>query len=163
MTESETKKEHNRRLLLHHQETYGCPDNGRNFKRKSNSFRHVKRLQDIKEEDTRDAKYRYKREVSLRTSANKSEEEERNSDNIWQHVTQVFKRKEKILKKKKRQTQNKIKNISPPVDRIKCIYLSEALRIFKNDISLYSSSAFRYAMLRSNRRYKTGDEGYNEF
>ena len=71
VTESETKKDRNRRLLFHHQETYGCPENGRNFKRKSSTFRQVKILQNIKEEDTRDAKYRNKQEVSRRSSANK--------------------------------------------------------------------------------------------
>ena len=86
MTESETKKDRNRRLLLQHQETYGCPDNGRNSKRTSNSFRHVKRLQEIKEEDTRVAKYRNKQEGGLRTCANKSEKEEGNSDNMRRQI-----------------------------------------------------------------------------
>lgn len=30
-SESDTKKECNRRLILQYQETYLCPDNGRNF------------------------------------------------------------------------------------------------------------------------------------
>ena len=65
--------------------------------------------------------------------------------------------RERYRRRKKDGTQDKIKNISPPVNQIKFIYLNEALRIFKNVIRLYSSSAFRYAMFRSNRRYKPGD------
>ena len=101
VTESETKKDRNRWLLLQHQETYGCQDNGRNFKRTRNSFRHVKRLQDIKEEDTRDAKYQHEQEVSLGTCANKSEKEERNNDDILQQIRLILKRNGKIPKKKK--------------------------------------------------------------
>ena len=79
--QSETKNERNRRLLLQHQETYGCPDKGRNCKRPSNSLRHVKRLQEIKEEDTRDEKYRSKQEGSRSTRANKSEKKAGINDN----------------------------------------------------------------------------------
>ena len=50
-----------------------------------------------------------------------------------------------------------IEIITPPVNRIKFVYLNEAMRIFMKVIRLYSSSAFRYAMFRSNRRYKPGD------
>ena len=49
----ETKKERNRRLLLQHQKSYGRPVKGRKFKHPSNSLRHVKRLQEIREEDAR--------------------------------------------------------------------------------------------------------------
>ena len=91
------------------------------------------------------------------TRANKSEKEEMNSDDTLRQIRQIIQRKAKRSKKKTRQTQKKIKNITPPVNRIKVIYLREAMRIFTKVIRLYSSSAFRYAMFRSNRRYKPGD------
>ena len=156
-TNNETKKERNRRLLLQHQESYKRPVKGRKFKYTNNSLRHEKILREIKEEDAIDDKHQNKLELSLGTQANMSDKEERNSEDILRQIKQILNRKVKISKKKKRQFQNKIKNITPPVNRIKFVYLSEALRIFMNVIRLYSSSAFRYAMFRSNRRYKPGD------
>ena len=123
----ETKKEHNRRLLLQHQESYECPVKGRKYEHPSNSLRHAKRLQNIKEEDARYDKHLNKLEVGLTTRANKSEKEEINSDDMLRQIRQLFKRKVKIQKKKTRQTQNKIKNITPSVNRIKFIYLSETM------------------------------------
>ena len=79
------------------------------------------------------------------------------SDETLQQIRQIIERKGKRSKKKTRLIQNKNKIITPPVNRIKFIYLSEAMRIFTKVIKLYSSSAFRYAMFRSNRRYKPGD------
>ena len=114
-------------------------------------------MQGIKEEDTRDKNNPSKLEVSPITHATKSEKEEMNSDDTLRQIRQIIKRKAKRSKKKTRQTQKKIKNITPPVNRIKFIYLREAMRIFTKVIRLYSSSAFRYAMFRSNRRYKPGD------
>ena len=153
----ETKKERNRRLLLQHQKSYVRPAKGRRFKHPSNSLRREKRMQGIKEEDARDENHLSKLEVSPITRANKSKKEEMNSDDTLQQIRQIIKRKAKKSKKKTIQTQKKIKNITPPVNRIKFIYLREAMRIFTKVIRLYSSSAFRYAMFRSNRRYKPGD------
>ena len=79
------------------------------------------------------------------------------SEETLRHIRQIIERKVKRSKKKTRLIQNKNKIITPPVNRIKFIYLSEAMRIFTEVIKLYSSSAFRYAMFRSNRRYKPGD------
>ena len=79
------------------------------------------------------------------------------SEETLRHIRQIIERKVKRSKKKTRLIQNKNKIITPPVNRIKFIYLSEAMRIFTKVIKLYSSSAFRYAMFRSNRRYKPGD------
>ena len=79
------------------------------------------------------------------------------SDDTLRQIRQIIERKVKRSKKKTRLIQNKNKIITPPVNRIKFIYLSEAMRIFTKIIRLYSSSAFRYAMFRSNRRYKPGD------
>ena len=114
-------------------------------------------MQVIKEEDARDENYLSKLEVSPITRANKSEKEELNSDDTLRQIRQIIKRKAKRSKKKTRQTQKKIKNITPPVNQIKFIYLSEGMIIFTKVIRLYPSSAFRYAMFRSNRRYKPGD------
>ena len=71
--QNESKKECNRRVLLQHQNIYGCPDKGRDFKCLSNSLRHVKKLQKNKKEDTRGGDYRNKHEGSRSTRANKSE------------------------------------------------------------------------------------------
>ena len=111
MSQSETKTERNRWLLRQHLGTHGCPDKGMKLKFPSNSLRHVIRLQEIKEEDTRDAKYRNKQEVSLSSCASKSEKEEGNGDDILRQVKQIFKRKLKILKKKNRQNQSRIVKI----------------------------------------------------
>ena len=78
-------------------------------------------------------------------------------DETLRQIRQIIERKVKRPKKKTRLTQNENKNITLPVNRIRFIYLSEAMRIFMKVIRLYSSSAFRYAMLRSNSRYKQGD------
>jgi len=79
------------------------------------------------------------------------------SDETLRQIRQIIKRKAKRSKKKTVLIQNKNKIITPPVNRIEFIYLREAMRIFTKVIRLYSSSAFRYAMFRSNRRYKPGD------
>ena len=125
-TNNETKKERNRRLLLQHQESYKRPVS-RKFKYTNNSLRHEKILREIKEEDAIDDKHQNKLELSLGTQANMSDKEERNSEDILRQIKQILKRKEKISKKKTRQSQNKIKNIAPPVNRIKFVYLSKAL------------------------------------
>ena len=67
----------------------------------------------IKVEDTRDENHLDKLEVSLITCANKSEKEERNSDDTLRQIRQIIKRKVKRSKKKTRQTQNKIKTLHP--------------------------------------------------
>jgi len=153
----ETTKERNTRLLLQHQKSYVHPAKGKRYKHPTNSLRREKRMQVIKEEDARDENYLSKLEVSPITRANKSEKEELNSDDTLRRIRKIIRRKARRLKKKTRQSQRKIKNITPPVNRIKFIYLREAMRIFTKVIRLYSSSAFRYAMFRSNRRYKPGD------
>ena len=79
------------------------------------------------------------------------------SDETQRQIRQLIERKGKRSKKKTRLIPNKNKIITPPVNRIKFINLNEAMRIFMKVIKLYSSSAFRYAMFRSNRRYKPGD------
>ena len=85
VVQSETKTERNTRLLLQHQESYGSPDKGKTFKRPSNVLRHTKRLQEIKKEDKRCARYHNKQEGSQRTRANKAEKEEGNNDDMrWQ-------------------------------------------------------------------------------
>ena len=101
----ETTKERNTRLLIKHQESCGRPVNGRRFKHPSNSLRHEKRMQGIKEEDRRDENHPKKLEVILKTRANKSEKEERNSDDTLRQIRQIIKRKVKRSKKKARQTQ----------------------------------------------------------
>ena len=50
-----------------------------------------------------------KRVAYIRTRANKSEKEEGNSDDILQQIKQIFKRKVKIPRKKRRQIQSKKK------------------------------------------------------
>ena len=96
------KKERNRRLLLKYQESYGRPVKGRRFKHPSNSLRHEKIMQEIKEEDTRDENHWNKLEVGLITRADKSEKEERSSDDTLWQIRQTIKRKVKISKKETR-------------------------------------------------------------
>ena len=120
-------------------------------------MRHEKILQETKEEDAIGDKHHKKLERSLRTQADISDKEEGNGEDTLRQIKQMLKRKVKRPKKKTRQSQNKIKNITPPVNRIKFIYLSEAMIIFTKVIRLYSSSTFRHAMFRPNRRHKLGD------
>ena len=109
----ETKREHNRRLLIKHQESYGHPVKGRRLKHPSNSLKREKMMQGIKEEDTRYENHLNKLEVSLITRANKSEKEERNSDNTLRQIRHMIKRQVKRSKKKTRQTQKKPKTLHP--------------------------------------------------
>jgi len=114
--QNKTKKERNRRLLLQHQDTHECPDKDRKLKRPSNSLRHVKRLQEIKEDDTRGDKDRNKHEGSQSSRANKSEKEEASNDYMRRQIKQILKRKIKRSKGPKIQTLNKTKKIRPPCE-----------------------------------------------
>ena len=108
-----TKKEQNRRLLLDYHTSYVQPEKVRKFNHPSKYLRHVKRQQEIKEENLKDVKHQNIRKGSQITQVNKSEQEEGNDDNRRQQIRQTLKRKVKISKGKKRKIQSKAKMVRP--------------------------------------------------
>ena len=147
----ETTKERNRRLLIQ-ERTFQA--GRKKVKKRKRSVRHAKQVQTlftVKEDSSVE-----KRSIAIDVT----EEEESVTCDCSREAEIILRRKVRLFsntKRVRRSQRKKIKVREPSVRGMMLGHWRLATREFSYIIRLYSCSAVRYAMFRSNRRFKPGD------
>ena len=147
-SDEETIKERNGRLLRQDRNFRVGRNKIKNTKRLGRSSNHAQELQTVEEID-----------ISVERPSGKidiSEEEESTTGSCLREIDIEVGRKVNI-KKVRHPRGKKIKVRGPSVRGVTPGYWRFVAREFSYIVQLYSCSAARYAMYRSNRRYKPGD------
>ena len=157
-SQGETIKERNRRLLAKDREARLHLKTKNKSKQLIKHSKQVNNLQSINEEIVINKDVAMNKGSIKRVEKNAEQKELASVDRRWE-VEMAERRKQKLFKGAlgiRSQSQNKVKTLKSHEKRIK--FEDWNLMMTHAKIILaYSSSAFRYAMFQSNRRFKPGD------
>ena len=150
-------KDRNRRLLTQERKSQSLK-RVRRSKQSGKHAKHSPRLMVIKEEANGSDEEDCKSEAEISSAVNLSNQEETIEDvGSREIVSMLKKRTVKCRHGTRVRSRIKTKKNRSLVKLTSVVGRSSLPVIFSKIIRLYSCSAFRYAMFRSNRRYKPGD------
>ena len=158
-TPGETTKERNRRLLTQHRESQRLAKVSK--PKHSGKHRNYKgKLREIKEEAVTAETVRRSTEGDGGVRDNNSDEKNPTEDERRQQMAQILRKRTKSSQRvgrfRRQNCGGSTKRTRPRVKIVFGSWVGASWRV-EDIIRLYSCSAFRYAMFKSNRRYKPGD------